>query len=301
VLRIAPAETVQMYGLFNRSLVIVHLIALVITSSGCHTASSTPPSDHLAAIARPQIEVPLAAIKPRLDASVDDPAWESAATIAQLGYGGRRTEHPESIPPRTQVRLLWDAEFLYVRFDSDNPEPRSPHGVTRNAKHHEGDVVEVFLDPRGDGRQYFEVQVNPAGGVLDVIHFVSTDAPPTRNLTLPRDQWREHWSYLDWIMPGLITASRIHSQADQPGRWVVDIAIPAEVVLARDGVKRFTPMKLRANFLRLEQHGDATTAAPTRFIGLNWAPTLLGLPHRSPAAMGYLKLYTCPNLAGCCE
>jgi hypothetical protein len=65
-----------------------------------------------------------------------------------------------------RARVVFDDTHLYVAFQVTDRNLQSPH---RNADDHlwEQDCVEVFLDPDGDGRNYFEIQVSPRGVVFD--------------------------------------------------------------------------------------------------------------------------------------
>lgn len=65
-----------------------------------------------------------------------------------------------------RARVVYDDANLYVAFQVTDRDLSSPH---RNHDDHlwEQDCVEVFLDPDGDGRNYFEIQVSPRGVTFD--------------------------------------------------------------------------------------------------------------------------------------
>ena len=69
-------------------------------------------------------------------------------------------------PYRARFRALWSAAGLHLRFDADDDAPWFTMSE-RDAPIWEEEVVEIFLDPVGDGR-YVEVEVNPAGVVCDL-------------------------------------------------------------------------------------------------------------------------------------
>lgn len=81
--------------------------------------------------------------------------WESARSAA---WG--------PAPYRTEFRALWNDAGLHLRFDSEDDGPWFTM-TERDAPIWEEEVVEIFLDPEGDGR-YVEVEVNPAGVVCDL-------------------------------------------------------------------------------------------------------------------------------------
>ena len=67
---------------------------------------------------------------------------------------------------RATARLGWDDDNLYVAFDvRDDFVQNTLEG--RDAHLWEQDAVEIMVDPDGDGRNYFELQVSPTGEVFD--------------------------------------------------------------------------------------------------------------------------------------
>jgi hypothetical protein len=67
----------------------------------------------------------------------------------------------------TKFRAYWSRDGLYLRFDSTDPQPW--HTMTRRDDHlWDEEVVEIFLDLDGSGRNYAELEINPANVVCDV-------------------------------------------------------------------------------------------------------------------------------------
>jgi len=256
-------------------------ITLLIMSHTLITGCSTPQ--------RPQLTATMATIKPAITATVSDPAWDKAATINGLSPCDKRASFQDSLNP-TQIKVLWDAQYLYVRFICDDDQIFTPHGSTRNGLHHEGDVTEVFIDPVGDGRQYVEVQVNPVGGVLDVMHTNTTPYRPNRTEVLPREDWPMHIGVTEWQMPGLRTAASIHTMDDGRKQWITDMAIPAKTLLRRVKTETFSTMTMRINFLRCDGPVDPATGKRSQLIASSWSHVPTGLPHLAPGTMGYITL-----------
>src|SRR5262249_3173499 len=68
----------------------------------------------------------------------------------------------------TTFRALWTPEALFLRFDARDSAPW--HTMTRRDDHlWEEEVVEIFLDLARSGRNYYELEVNPANVVCDVL------------------------------------------------------------------------------------------------------------------------------------
>jgi hypothetical protein len=132
--------------------------------------------------------------------------WRAATPVALV-----RVDDGE--PPRqaTAVRILWDPETLYLRFDATDDEILADC-TERDGSVWKDDCVEVFLDPNPAGRIYFELEVNTLGTVFDAVvvnrqHEGSTE----RDLDALRD----------WTCKGLRTA---HGRSD--GGYWVELAIP---------------------------------------------------------------------------
>ncbi len=83
------------------------------------------------------------------------PAWERAQA-ARFGPA----------PYRTRFRALWSEAGLHLRFDAEDDAPWFTM-TDRDDPLWEEEVVEIFLDPGGDGR-YIEVELNPANVVCDL-------------------------------------------------------------------------------------------------------------------------------------
>lgn len=68
----------------------------------------------------------------------------------------------------TTFRAAWDETALYARFDAVDANPWFTI-TARNGRIWEEEVVELFLDPGGRGRDYAEFEVNPANALCDLI------------------------------------------------------------------------------------------------------------------------------------
>jgi hypothetical protein len=115
----------------------------------------------------PRTEIPLyearrTADAPVVDGDLDDPAWQQAARTERFV----NTRTGAAARPRTEARITWDDERLYIGFDVADTflratlEGRDAHLWTE-------DCVEVMVDPDGDGLEYFEIQLSPTHQVFD--------------------------------------------------------------------------------------------------------------------------------------
>lgn len=264
-------------------------VALMLNSIACAARGD---HDRLQLIdGVPSLDVPVARVVPKVDASIDDQAWTTAARIDGLrsSFG---TSSTLGGPLPTKVLLLWDAECLYVRFVCDDADVYVPfQGNDRDRDYYKGDACEVFLDVIGDGKQVFEIQVTPANQVFDQTLLVTADRVvcDARGRYVKEILDRDLWKNISYDIAGLRTAAGKSADGKQ---WIVDIALPAAAVLRRAGKKQFEPMTLRANLLRYDWV-EPSADAPKRdrlLNPMNWSVVEFGRPHQSPAAMGELRL-----------
>lgn len=232
----------------------------------------------------PSLDVPRAETAPVIDGKLDDPAWAGAAVINGLlpSMGGKYQDKIDKVP--TTVRLLWDRDYLYVSYECTDDDILATM-TERDSLLYNEDVCEVFVDPKGDGCQYFEVQVSPNNVIFDIIHMTTAEPKYTRELRFtPEFCKTDRWVFAEWNMEGLKTA------AIRTGKgWNCEIAIPAKHIMKRFGKEKLEPCELRANFMRYDHQPNQKTGK-RELVHMNWAPVQHGCPHISPAAMGILYL-----------
>jgi hypothetical protein len=68
----------------------------------------------------------------------------------------------------TTVRMLWDDQNLYVRFDTADRDIRSTF-TKRTDPLYEQDVVELFLKPLADKGNYYEFEISPKNVVMGLM------------------------------------------------------------------------------------------------------------------------------------
>ena len=249
-------------------------------------------ADAVANLTLPVLTVPFATATPLVSGAADDPAWARAAVIPSMVQsidpGGKVTP---CLP--TEVRVLWDKDFLYVRFVCADNEIFTPH-TKRDELHYQGDVAEIFLDAVGDGRLYYEFELSARNGVLD--QYIALTAEPKTDqygCLLDEIRVRDFWANLAWDCEGLRTATTVLQKDGHDTGWIADYALPADTVLKRLGQRKFAPCTIRANFLRYD-HPLQANGKDRDFAAQNWSPVLYGSPHKSAARMGFLKLMDAP-------
>ena len=203
-----------------------------------------------------------------IDGDLGDDAWRRAARSTAFV----NTLNGGQAPFRAGVRTLWDEDNLYVAFDVADDFVQNTL-TDRDAHLWEQDAVEIMLDPDGDGRNYFELQVSPSGVVFD-----------TRYDTRRRPQPIGH---ADWNAP-VRARVQVRGTANDDGNdqgYTAEIAIPwSAFAVGTPPAARPRPNdSWRANFYVMDQRrGNGADRSA------GWSPTLTGDFH-VPARFGTLR------------
>jgi hypothetical protein len=190
-------------------------------------------------------------------------AWRRAkALLFDADWQGKNSDSQR----RTEVRLLWTPEFLYLKFVAryrlitifDNADSNG-----RRDKLWDRDVAEVFLQPDPTHlRRYKEFEVSPNGFWID--------------LEISNGR-------LQHLQSGLQRRANIN-QAKKT--WIAELAIPMNGL-----TQHFAPASLwRVNFFRVE--------GPTepRFYS-SWQPTKTPQPNfHVPEQFGFLRFEPAPAI-----
>ncbi len=131
------------------------LFAVVALTAAC----SCLPGRGTAAQKAFAVPAALAVVPPKLDGTLDDPAWQKAAHV-QLDWNFSFRRPAEE---RTDAYLLVDAHFIYVAFVVQQVEPITATQHTNDAGLSTDDIVDVRLWPGGDRGFDYDFTANPIG------------------------------------------------------------------------------------------------------------------------------------------
>ena len=95
-----------------------------------------------------------------VDGKLDDAGWVGVPRVSDLVVPQDGAALGEDRRP--DAKIAWDAQFLYVAFHNPDRDIRNDL-VGRDSKLWEQDVVEIYLDPGADGKDYLELQISPTG------------------------------------------------------------------------------------------------------------------------------------------
>lgn len=167
----------------------------------------------------------------------------------------------DAVEARTQAKMLWDDQFVYVAFEVQDNLVES-----RLKKHDDRlwtqDVVEMFIDADADGKDYIELQVSPAGVTFDSY--------------LP--EYRKNQN--DWES-GFTAAVKVDGSLNQKGAdqgYSVEMKLPVDTVRGRASDKAIgrpgEPGTVwRINWFCMDGMGKEQKAS-------GWSPPLVGDFHQ---------------------
>ena len=149
----------------------------------------------------------------KIDGKADETIWRDARWTPWFKRPNNERLSPKI---RTRAKLLYDSEALYVFFETYDSDIKNP-GTKRDDQLWRSDVLELYLDPGQDSKDYLEFQFGPTGAVFDAL-FTSHRKP----------DWRKAAPAFN--MEGLVSEVNIrgtlNKSGDQDQGWSVEARIP---------------------------------------------------------------------------
>jgi hypothetical protein len=220
-----------------------------------------------------------------IDGVVDESEWAAAPrSDAFVDIEGALRPLPRY---STHMQMLWDEQYLYVAAQIEDADVWATLTRRDEIVFHDNDF-EIFIDPDGDTRNYYEVEVNALGTIFD--------------LFLPR-------TYIDggppdhgWDMPGMHWAvsvrGTLNDARDVDEGWSVEFALPW-VAFAGKGGMPCPPRdgdQWRINFSRVQWRQEIVDGRYRKVAGTKednwvWSPQGVIDMHR-PERWGYVRFTT---------
>lgn len=154
----------------------------------------------------------------KIDGRLDEASWQKAQpTSAFADISGEGFPKPKY---ETRAKMLWDDEYLYVGAVLQEEDIKARLTQRDTIIYYDNDF-EVFINPRGDGHHYFEIETNARGVVFDLM----LDRP-----------YRSGGNFLlQWDCPGLQLAvhhdGTLNNPKDRDRQWSVEMAIPYKALM----------------------------------------------------------------------
>jgi hypothetical protein len=221
---------------------------------------------------------------PSIDGKIGKREWKSAIWTEDF------TDISTNEKPmyKTRVKMLWDEEYLYIAAHLQETD------LWATLKNHD-DIIfkdndfEVFLDPNDDASNYFEIEINAFGTVMDLFMH------KTYKRGGPMD--------MKWDATGMRSAvyckGTLNNNNDKDKYWSIEMAIPYSC-LQRPGRKHLPTVgdSWRVNFSRVQwqlvdnqtSYSKKTNADGSRIPEYNWVWSPQGvIDMHIPEKWGYLK------------
>lgn len=202
-----------------------------------------------------------------INGELNEAAWRNAP--ATDAFVNTMTGTPSDF--RVVAKTLWDDENLYVAFEVEDDRLVTAFD-TQDDHLWERDCVEIMLDPDGDGRNYFEMQVSPRNVSFD-----------TRYDTRRQPQPIGHADWDSNLRSAVVVRGEIDDDDDDDG-YTAEIAIPWASF--NTGTPAASPPSAgeswRANFYVMDSRDENSQRAN------GWSPPKVGDFH-VPARFGTIR------------
>lgn len=229
-----------------------------------------------------------AASPPAFDGQLEAGPWAAAPWTDEFAdIEGDRRPRPRF---RTRAKMLWDDQYLYIAAQLDEPHVWGTL-TERDSVIFQDPDFEVFLDPDGDGHEYYEFEINALNTGWD--------------LRLPKPYKDGGPALNEWDIAGLRTAVHIDGTLNDPSDtdrgWTVELAFPW-AALGEYSTRPAPPLpgdQWRINFSRVEWDIEVVDGRYRKIAGRpehNWVWSPQGIidMHR-PERWGYVQFSDAPT------
>lgn len=148
-----------------------------------------------------------------LDGRLDEAAWKQAKEVTLV-----ETNTGNPVPLKSTVRMLWDDKNFYVAFYCEDPDAWATFTQEDDPMWSE-EVVELFIDPDGNGYNYYEHEINPVNQKVD-LYIINAG----RRLKGRFTGWKE------WDFNSIKSAVYVDGDGKTKGTkdkfWSVEVAVP---------------------------------------------------------------------------
>jgi Carbohydrate family 9 binding domain-like len=201
----------------------------------------------------------------KVDGVFDEPSWRAAKSTGAF----RANDGSGTATSRVEAKMLWDDSNLYFAFECDDTDLAAT--MTKRDEHlWEEEVVEIFIDPDGDEKNYIELEVNPLGAFIDLFVLTPVVPIPYESYNIPAK----------WAVK---VDGTVQNSSDRDRGWNVELAIPLGEAVTAPNRPPKDGDKWRLNLYRIERRPKEQYIA--------WSPTLKPSFH-TPSRFGEVTFST---------
>lgn len=181
--------------------------------------------------------------KIEIDGILDESVWKNAPyTDSFEDIEGDLKPKPKQ---DTKVKMLWDDEYLYIAAELKEKHISANLRQKDTIVYYDNDF-EVFIDPDGDGHNYYEIETNAINTIFD--------------LFLQRPYRDGGAVFFHWDCENMKIKSKIHGTLNNPEdedeMWTVEMAIPQNALRFEFQKPMQAGKYWRINFSRVEWDWD---------------------------------------------
>lgn len=180
---------------------IIFLLSFVIASAWAQDLSSLPKNYTVFKVKTP----------PTIDGKIDRQEWKDASWSDYF----EDISLPVKPLMKTRMKMLWDDQYLYI---AAHLEEKDLWATLRNHDEivFQDNDFEVFIDPNNDASNYFEIEINALGTVMDLFMH------KTYKRGGPMDmKWNSHG-----MRSAVYLKGTLNNNTDQDRYWSIEMAIP---------------------------------------------------------------------------
>ncbi len=166
---------------------------------------------------RPEYVIQRSMGKITIDGVLDEPDWAAASTIGEFRFPwynyDKRDEVKKAELEKTEVKMLWDDEFLYLYYKCEDKHIWADH-YDSNSQTYKDDCVEFFWNPNpAAGNAYNMFEMNCIGNLLSVYN--DRKVPILQHKILPPHIGRS-------------IRGTVNNDADTDAGWTLEVALRFE-------------------------------------------------------------------------
>lgn len=183
-----------------------------------------------------------------VDGVFDEPSWRAARSTGAF----HANDGSGTAMSRVEAKMLWDDSNLYFAFECDDTDLSAT--MTKRDEHlWQEEVVEIFIDPDGDEKNYIELEVNPLGAFLDLFVLTPVVRIPYQSYNIPA-KW------------AVTVDGTVQNSNDRDRGWRVELSMPLQEAVTASNQPPRDGDRWRLNLYRIERKPREQYIA--------WSPTL---------------------------
>ncbi|MCE2573789.1 sugar-binding protein [Motilimonas eburnea] len=211
---------------------------------------------------------------PVLDGKLDDPIWQSIAP-SELFVNHNDNSAAEH---KTWAKLAYDEQNLYVAFYAEDTDIAANFSQHDDPTYEYDDTLEIFLDPTGQGKDYYEI------GISALTYYDSVINSP--------NPWQDD---VPWNIEGLTYAVQvngtINDSSDIDQGMTVELVIPLTSLNYSGQDEGSNPSQWRFNFHRADYSTGSAQWEANAWLA--WSP-MGSFGFHQPTKFAYLNFSDVP-------